>query len=108
MALLLLPVGVNLPSWILDGFKVVGILIGVMLAAIIFGVKKEKATLKMLGKISASIPILNRHVSRIVEFARALINGLKGISQDPKMFAVNMTLTWVLWLTFCPSSIFCF
>ena len=101
VAMLMLPVGTNLPGWILDGFKAIGVLIGVILAIIVFSVKKEEAALGLLGKISASIPVLKKRTGRVLEFSRSLINGLKGISQNPKMFTANMVLTWILWLTYC-------
>jgi hypothetical protein len=101
IVMLMLPVGTSLPGWILDVFKIIGILIGLILAVIVLGVKRENTILRLIGKVFAFIPFLNRRVDRIVEIARSLISGLKGLSQNSKIFTVNMVLTWVLWLTYC-------
>ncbi|RLI96778.1 MAG: hypothetical protein DRP00_04865 [Candidatus Aenigmatarchaeota archaeon] len=101
VAMLLLPIGTNLPSWILDGFKALGLLIGIVLAVIIVGIKREDIILGLTKKISAFLPILRKRADKIVEFVRSLISGLKGLSQSPKMFVANMALTWVLWLIYC-------
>lgn len=108
ITMLMLPLGTDLPDWILEGFKAIGILIGIILAVIVLGVKRENVILKLLGRVLAFIPLLNRRTNKIVEFARSLIGGLKGLSQNPKMFAVNMALTWVLWLLYCLTIYFFF
>ena len=108
IAMLLLPVGVDLPSWVLNGFGVVGVLICIFLAIIIVGVKRERFILKLARKVFSFLPFFRRRIDRVVGFVESLISGLRGLSQNPKMFAVNMVLTWSLWLFYCFTVFFVF
>jgi uncharacterized protein (TIRG00374 family) len=76
----------------------VGVFIAVVLAVIIAGIKKEDAVIRILTRTTSKIPFVKKYTTRIADFASSLIQGLKGLSQNPKMFIANMTLTWMLWL----------
>ena len=43
--------------------------------------------------------IIKKYTGRVADFTSSLIKGLQGLSQNPKMFVANMSLTWILWLT---------
>jgi uncharacterized protein (TIRG00374 family) len=89
----------GLSSIVVDIFKAVAVLIAVILAVIIVGIKKEALIIRGVTGIASKIPLVKRHTARIADFASSLIKGLQGLSQNPKMFAANISLTWILWLT---------
>ncbi len=88
----------GLSSIVSDIFVAVALLIAVILAVIIVGIKKEDLIIKMVIGITSKIPLIKRYTARIADFTSSLIKGLQGLSQNPKMFATNIALTWVLWL----------
>jgi uncharacterized protein (TIRG00374 family) len=89
----------GLSSIVVDIFKAVAVLIAVILAVIIVGIKKEDLIIRLLTRITSKIPLVKRYTARIADFASSLIKGLQGLSQKPKMFVANIFLTWSLWLT---------
>ena len=101
ISMLMLPVGSSLPGWALNGFKIVSVLIGVILAVIFLGIKKETLIIKLVSEIFKHIPFIRKRVDRITDFTRSLIHGLRGLSQEPRIFAANLSLTWLLWLIYC-------
>ena len=88
----------GLSSLVVDVFKAVAVLIGVILAIIIVGIKKEAFIIGLLTGIMSKIPLLRRYTIRAADFASSLIKGLQGLSQNPKMFVANISLTWIQWL----------
>jgi uncharacterized protein (TIRG00374 family) len=89
----------GLSSIVVDIFTAVAVLIAAILAIIIIGIKKEDFIIRLLKGTTAKIPYVKKHTDRIADFASSLIKGLQGLSQNPKMFAANISLTWILWLT---------
>ena len=89
----------GLSNTVVDIFKAVAVLIGAILAVIVVGIKKESVVIKLVVGITSRIPIVKRYSTRIADLTSSLIKGLQGLSQNPKMFIVNMLLTWILWLT---------
>jgi uncharacterized protein (TIRG00374 family) len=89
----------SLSSLVVDVFKAVAVLIGLILVVIIVGIKKEAFIIGLLARIMSKIPLLKRYTTRAADFASSLIKGLQGLSQNPKMFSANLSLTWILWLT---------
>jgi hypothetical protein len=89
----------GLSSLVADIFKAVAVLIGVILAVIIVGIKKEDLIIRLVTGIASKIPLVKKYTTRIADFASSLIKGLQGLSQTPKMFAANIFLTLILWLT---------
>jgi len=79
-------------------FIAVAVLITAILAVIIAGVKKEDLIIRLLTRITSKIPLVKKYTTRIADFASSLIKGLQGLSQNPKMFVANISLTWILWL----------
>jgi uncharacterized protein (TIRG00374 family) len=90
---------IGLSSIVGDIFTAVGLLIAAVLAVIIVGIKKEDLIIRLVTGITGKIPLVKKYTHRIAEFTSSLIKGLQGLSQNPKMFAANMALTWILWLT---------
>ena len=78
-------------------FIAVGVLIAVILAVIIAGIKKEDLIIKVITRTTSKIPLVKKYTTRIADFTSSLVQGLKGLSQNPKMFIANMSLTWILW-----------
>ena len=89
----------GLSSIVVDIFQAVGVLIAVILAVIIVGIKKEGLIIKIVTGITSKIPLVKKYTDRVADFTSSLIKGLQGLSQNPKMFVANMSLTWILWLT---------
>jgi uncharacterized protein (TIRG00374 family) len=89
----------DLSSLVVNIFTAVAVLIAVILAVIIVGIKKEDLIIRLLTRITSKIPLVKKYTTRIADFARSLIKGLQGLSQTPKMFAANISLTLILWLT---------
>jgi uncharacterized protein (TIRG00374 family) len=88
----------GLSDLVVGVFIWVGVFIAVVLAVIIAGIKKEDTVIRILTRTTSKIPFVKKYTTRIADFASSLIQGLKGLSQNPKMFIANMTLTWMLWL----------
>jgi uncharacterized protein (TIRG00374 family) len=84
---------------VVDIFQALAVLIAVILAVIIVGIKKEALIIRLVTGITSKIPIVKKYTARVADFTSSLIKGLQGLSQNPKMFAANISLTWVLWLT---------
>ena len=89
----------GISSIVVDIFTAVAVLISVILAVIIVGIKKENLIIRLVTGITSKIPLVKRYTAKIADFASSLIKGLQGLSQTPKMFVVNIFLTWILWLT---------
>jgi uncharacterized protein (TIRG00374 family) len=99
VTMLLVSAQAGLSSIVSDIFTAVAVLIAVILSVIIVGIKKEDLIIKWINGITSKIPLVKKYAARIADFTSSLIKGLQGLSQKPKMFAVNIALTWVLWLT---------
>jgi uncharacterized protein (TIRG00374 family) len=89
----------GLSSMVGNIFTAVGLLIAAILAIIIVGIKKEDLIIRVLTGIISKVPLVKKYTARIADFTSSLIKGLLGLSQKPKMFAANIALTWILWLT---------
>jgi uncharacterized protein (TIRG00374 family) len=89
----------GLSSLVVNIFTAVAVLIAVILAVIIVGIRKEDLIIRLITGIASKIPFIKRYTARIADFARSLIKGLQGLSQNPKMFIANIALTWIIWLT---------
>jgi uncharacterized protein (TIRG00374 family) len=99
VTMLLVSAQAGLSGIVIDIFTAVAVLIGVILVVIIVGIKKEDLIIRLLKRIISKIPLIRRYTTMIADFASSLIKGLQGLSQNPKMFAANLGLTWLLWLT---------
>ncbi len=99
VTMFLVSANAGLSSLVTDIFKAVAVLIGVILAVIIVGIKKEDLIIRLVTGIVSKIPLVKKYAARIADFASSLIKGLQGLSQTPKMFVANLSLTWILWLT---------
>jgi uncharacterized protein (TIRG00374 family) len=89
----------GLYSMVGDIFTAVAVLIAVILAVIIVGIKKETLIIRLVTGIASKIPLVKKYTTRIADFTSSLIKGLQGLSQNPNMFVANISLTWILWLT---------
>jgi uncharacterized protein (TIRG00374 family) len=89
----------GLSSVVGDIFTAVAVLIAVILAVIVVGIKKEDIVIRGVTGITSKIPLVKKYTGKIADFTSSLIKGLQGLSQNPKTFAANMVLTWILWLT---------
>jgi glycosyltransferase 2 family protein len=89
----------ELSSIVVSTFTAVAVLIVAILALIMLGVKKEALVIRVVTGVASKIPFVKRYTLRIADFAGSLIKGLKGLSQNPKMFVANISLTLFLWLT---------
>jgi uncharacterized protein (TIRG00374 family) len=99
VAMFLVSAQAGLSSIVADIFTAVAVLISVILGIIIVGIKKEDLVIRLIAGMTSKIPLVKRYTNRIADFASSLIKGLQGLSQNPKMFAANISLTWILWLT---------
>ena len=99
VAMFLVSANAGLSSLVADIFKAVAVLIAVILAVIIVGIKKEDWIIGLLTRIMSKIPLLKKYTARAADFASSLIKGVQGLSQTPKMFVANIFLTLILWLT---------
>ena len=98
VTMLLVSAKAGLSSIVGDIFTAVAVLIAAILAVIIVGIKKEDLIIRLISGITSKIPLVKKHTTRIADFTSSLIKGLQGLSQNPKMFAANIALTWILWL----------
>ena len=104
--MLLVSAQTDLPSLAVNIFIAVAAFIAVVLAVIIIGIKKEDLIIRILTRTTSKIPLIKKYTSRIADFASSLIKGLQGLSQNPKMFIANISLTWILWLIYTSATYF--
>lgn len=98
VALLILPQGTGTPSWLVDSLKAVSGFVAVIIVILILGTKKENAVLGLLDRILTLLHVPSRAKDRLIEFAKSLIAGAKGVCQSPKILLTALASTWVLWL----------
>ena len=108
VTMLLVSAQADLSSLVVSIFTAVAVFIAVILAVIIVGIKKEDLIIRLLTRITSKIPLIKKYTAKIANFASSLIKGLKGLSQNPKMFAANLSLTWILWLIYTSATYFTF
>jgi uncharacterized protein (TIRG00374 family) len=108
VTMLIVSTQAGLPSLAVNIFIAVAVFIAAVLAVIIVGIKKEDLIIKILTQITSKIPIVKKYTTRIADFASSLIKGLQGLSQNPKMFITNMSITWILWLIYTSATYFTF
>jgi uncharacterized protein (TIRG00374 family) len=108
VTMLLVSTQAGLPSLAVNIFIAVAVFIAAVLAVIIVGIKKEELIIRTLTRITSKIPLVKKYTNRIADFASSLIKGLQGLSQNPKMFIANMSLTWILWLIYTSATYFTF
>jgi uncharacterized protein (TIRG00374 family) len=99
VTMLLVSAQTELSSLAVNIFTAVAVLIFIILTFIIVGIKKEALIIRLLTRITSKIPLVKKHTARIADFASSLIEGLQGLSQNPKIFITNISLTLILWLT---------
>ena len=108
VTMLLVSTQAGLSSLVVNIFTAVAVFMAVLLAVIIVGIKKEDLIIRLLTQITSKIPLDKKYTNRIADFASSLIKGLQGLSQNPKIFAVNISLTWILWLVYTSATYFTF
>jgi uncharacterized protein (TIRG00374 family) len=108
VTMLLVSAQANLSSLAVNIFIAVAVFIAIVLAVIIIGIKKEDLIIRLLKRITSKIPLVKKYTTRIADFASSLIKGLQGLSQNPKMFIANMSITWILWLIYTSATYFTF
>lgn len=108
VTMLLVSATTELSSLVVNIFALVAVFIAVVLSVIIIGIKKEDLIVRLLTKTTSKIPLVKKYATRIADFASSLIEGLQGLSQNPKMFIVNMSTTWILWLIYTSATYFTF
>ena len=108
VSMLLVSAQAELSSLVVNIFTAVAVLIAAVLAVIIIGIKKEEIIIRLLTRITSKIPFVKKFTVRIADFASSLIQGLQGLSQNPKMFIANMSLTWILWIIYTSATYFTF
>jgi uncharacterized protein (TIRG00374 family) len=108
ITMLLVSTQAELPSLVVNIFTLVAIFIAVVLAIIIIGIKKEDFIIRILMRVTSRIPFIKKYTVKISDFASSLIKGLQGLSQNPKMFIVNMSITWILWIIYTSATYFTF
>jgi uncharacterized protein (TIRG00374 family) len=108
VTMLLVSTQAELSSLAVNIFTAVALFIAAVLAVIIVGIKKEDLIIRILTRTTAKIPLIKKYTTRIADFASSLIKGLQGLSQNPKMFIANMSITWLLWLIYTSATYFTF
>jgi len=108
VTMLLVSTQADLSSLAVNIFIAVALFIAAVLAVIIVGIKKEEIILKVLTQTTSKIPFVKKYTAKIADFASSLIKGLQGLSQNPKMFIANMSITWILWLIYTSATYFTF
>jgi uncharacterized protein (TIRG00374 family) len=106
--MLLVSTQADLSSLAVNIFTAVAVFIAAVLAVIIVGIKKEDLIIRLLTRTTSKIPIVKKYTTRMADFASSLIKGLQGLSQNPKMFITNMSITWILWLIYTSATYFTF
>jgi uncharacterized protein (TIRG00374 family) len=108
VTMLLVSTQAGLPSLAVNIFIAVAVFIAAVLVVIIVGIKKEDLIIRTLTRTTSKIPFVKKYTTRIADFASSLIKGLQGLSQNPKMFIANISITWLLWLIYTSAAYFTF
>lgn len=108
VTMLLVSAQADLSSLAVNVFTAVALFIAAVLTVIIIGVKKEDLIIRLLTRTTSRIPFVKKYTTKIADFASSLIKGLQGLSQNPKMFIANMSITWILWLIYTSATYFTF
>jgi hypothetical protein len=98
IGLFLLPPEVEYPSWAINSFRIVGILILIGLIVIIVGTRKEEKLMKAVDSILCKIPVPKKWRSKLYDWIEATIRGAKGISYSPIMGMSLFVQSLILWL----------
>ena len=104
----LLPLDSTIPLWFLDVFKLIITLLGIVIALIVIGVKREEALVGMMDRILARIFLVSQRRGSIIVLTKTYIRSAKVLSQDPKLFIKTNLLTYAyliiqifcIWLVF--------
>jgi uncharacterized protein (TIRG00374 family) len=94
----LMPIGSSTPAWFLDIFKIIIVLLGISMASIVIGVKREEALVGLMDRILSRLFIVSRKKGSIIAFTRTFIRSVKILSQEPKLFIKTMLLTYAYWI----------
>jgi len=108
VTMLLVSAQAELSNLVVNIFTLVAVFIALVLAIIIIGIKKEDLIIRMLTQTASKIPLIKKYKTKIADFSSSLIKGLQGLSQNPKMFIVNMSITWILWIIYTSATYFTF
>ena len=106
VAVFFMPLGSGSQGWIMQGLKVVGVVVAALLFVTALAVVREESMLTFLDRLSISIPLLAR--VRVLKFIKNFIGGLKPLYVNVKLLFINMALTVADWFTFCLGIFFIF
>ncbi|MFH1328822.1 MAG: lysylphosphatidylglycerol synthase transmembrane domain-containing protein [Candidatus Bathyarchaeota archaeon] len=96
--LLILPVGVSIPSWFLNAFVALAVLVVVILVVIVVGTKREGVVLNVISRIIRPISFLSKRREKILNAVKGFFDGMKVVSQSPRLLLKTLTPTYALWI----------
>lgn len=98
MLLTILPSTVNIPTWYIQSYVAVIILLAIIITIIIISARHEKYMLKLFNRIINPIPFLSKRREWIIRSVKGLIDGAKAISQSPTILVKTLIPTYLIWL----------
>jgi len=94
----LLPKGINLPNWLLDVLRIVGVFVAIALLSLMLGIRYEKRLLMLIRRIVSSIPKLPyRWQEKLINFSKSMIDGAKGLTHNSSTFFSTLISTFMIW-----------
>jgi uncharacterized protein (TIRG00374 family) len=94
----LLPIGSSTPPWFFDIFKLIIALLGIIMASIVIGVKREEALVGMIDRILARLFLVSGRRGSVIAFTKRFIRSARVLSQEPKLFIKTILLTYAYWI----------
>jgi uncharacterized protein (TIRG00374 family) len=98
LMIILIPFGTSIPSLLYNIFIIVAILIAIILTIIAVSIKREETMIRFIDRLLSSIFFLSKRKENILKAIKALIDGTKALSQSPKIFAITIVFSIVIWL----------
>jgi glycosyltransferase 2 family protein len=98
MIVFLLPTGTSKPPWFLDIFTIIIALLGIIMASIVIGVKREEAVVGVVDRILAKIFLVSQRRGSIIALTKVFIQTARILSQDVKLFIKTILLTYAYWI----------
>ena len=98
IGIFILPQNIPIPYVFLDSLKIIGILVIIALLVLIIGTKYDNSFLNLIKRFIFAIPKLpSKWQNQIINFAKSIIDGAKGLSQNSSALIITITSTIMIW-----------
>jgi len=99
IALMLLPLGISLPDWLVNSLRVVAVLTVTGLVVVIAGTRFESRLIRISTRVLRTVSLPAKWREKTLNFIKSLLDGAKVMSQNPRLLTSTVALTFMLWMT---------